>query len=221
MIGYRNAETVLNENPSKTLAFEIIKMGRVWILEELLERLDDELDIETKRQVKISLKKIADGIISIPDWDNYVDMGQYLPLFEKIIVALSKHLGFEVKYLIWIFNLNTAFRCLTKAVPCQRGTYVGREGSIILYAYDSIPTPLEGVEYQLYYLNKTGKTLATDKFDSFEKLVKLASECISAYDHCGADNVHALAISNGETLFEVWNNSENSGFEAWDTPDNW
>lgn len=32
MIGYRNAETVLNENPSKTLAFEIIKMGRVWIL---------------------------------------------------------------------------------------------------------------------------------------------------------------------------------------------
>ena len=57
MIGYRNAETVLNENPSKTLAFEIIKMGRVWILEELLERLDDELDIETKRQVKIFLKK--------------------------------------------------------------------------------------------------------------------------------------------------------------------
>lgn len=66
MIGYRNAETVLNENPSKTLAFEIIKMGRVWILEELLERLDDELDIETKRQVKIFLKKSQMELFPFP-----------------------------------------------------------------------------------------------------------------------------------------------------------
>lgn len=221
MIGYRNAETVLNENPSKTLAFEIIKMGRVWILEELLERLDDELDIETKRQVKIFLKKIADGTFSIPDWDDDIDTTQYLSFFEKIINALSKHLGFEVKYLIWLFNLNTAFRCLTKAVPCQRGAYVGREGSVILYAYDSIPSSVKDIEYQLYYLNKAGDTIVKDKFDSFEKLAKITSECINSYEHYGTENVYALAISNGETLFEVWNNSENSGFEAWDTPDNW
>ena len=225
MIGYRASCCREDEikmdihSPSQILAYEVVNLGQIWILEELLCKLNSCLDAKTKYQTKLFLNGVADG--TIPVYDKNIDTTRYLLLFDKIVDALSKHLGFEIKCLAWLTDLDTAFDFADEYAAFQSGVEIACEGNSILYAYNSIPSPLEGIEYQLYYLNKAGDTIVKDKFDSFEKLAKITSECINSYEHYGTENVYALVISNGETLFEVWNNSENSGFEVWDTPDNW
>lgn len=203
MIGYRIEKSKMEEySPSELLAYQVTNQGYVWILEELLSKLESELDAKTKYQAKIFLNGIADG--TIPVCDETSDNTRYLLLFEKIIDALSKHLGFEIKCLVWLTNLDTAFDFADEYTAYQTGVEVLCEGSNILYAYDAIPSPLENVEYQLLYLNKAGDTIIKDKFDSFEKMGKLASDVISSYEHYGTDNVHALMISDGESDFIVW-----------------
>lgn len=206
-------------SPSEFLASSVLHFESVWVIEELLRKLEKEFDAKTVYQAKIFLSGITDG--TIPVGDKNIDTTRYLLLFDKIVDALSKHLGFEIKCLAWLTDLDTAFDFADEYAAFQSGVEIACEGNSILYAYNSIPSPLEGIEYQLYYLNKAGDTIVKDKFDSFEKLAKITSECINSYEHYGTENVYALVISNGETLFEVWNNSENSGFEVWDTPDNW
>ena len=202
MIGYR-ITNMDYKSPSELLAYEVINQGNVWILEELLNKLERELDAKTKYQAKIFLNGIADG--TIPVCDETSDNTRYLLLFEKIIDALSKHLGFEVKCLVWLTDLDTAFDLAVECtVAYETGVEVACEGPNILYAYDTTPFPLEGIEYQLLYLNKAGDTITKDKFDSFEKMRKLATDVISSYEHYGTDNVHALMISNGEDDFIVW-----------------
>ena len=203
MIGYRIEKSKMEEySPSELLAYQVTNQGYVWILEELLSKLESELDAKTKYQAKIFLNGIADG--TIPVCDETSDNTRYLLLFEKIIDALSKHLGFEIKCLVWLTNLDTAFDFADEYTAYQTGVEVLCEGSNILYAYDSIPAPLEGVEYQLLYLNKVGDTITKDKFCSFEKMTKLTADVISSYEHYGTDNVHALMISDGESDFIVW-----------------
>lgn len=204
MIGYRIEKSKMDEySPSELLTCEVINQGNVWILEELLSKLERELDAKTKYQAKIFLNSIEDG--TIPVCDENSDNTRYLLLFEKIVDALSKHLGFEVKCLTWLSNLDTAFDLAVECTTAyQTGVEVACEGSNILYAYDVIPSPLEDVEYQLLYLNKAGDTIIKDKFDSFEKMRKLASDVISSYEHYGTDNVHALMISDGESDFIIW-----------------
>lgn len=203
MIGYRIEKSKMDEySPSELLAYQVTSQGYVWILEELLNKLEEELDAKTKYQAKIFLNGIADG--TIPVCDETSDNTRYLLLFEKIIDALSKHLGFEIKCLVWLTNLDTAFDFADEYTAYHTGVEVLCEGSNILYAYDAIPSPLEDVEYQLLYLNKAGDTIIKDKFDSFEKMGKLASDVISSYEHYGTDNVHALMISDGESDFIVW-----------------
>lgn len=202
MIGYR-ITNMDYKSPSELLTCEVINQGNVWILEELLNKLKRELDAKTKYQAKIFLNSIADG--TIPVYDDNIDTTRYLLLFEKIVDALSKHLGFEIKYLTWLSNLDTAFDLAVECTAAyQTGVEVACEGASILYAYDSIPAPLEGVEYQLLYLNKVGDTITKDKFCSFEKMAKLTVDVISSYEHYGTDNVHALMISDGESDFIVW-----------------
>lgn len=202
MIGYR-ITNMDYKSPSELLTCEVINQGNVWILEELLNKLKRELDAKTKYQAKIFLNSIADG--TIPVYDDNIDTTRYLLLFEKIVDALKKHLGFEIKYLTWLSNLDTAFDLAVECTAAyQTGVEVACEGASILYAYDSIPTPLEGVEYQLLYLNKVGDTITKDKFCSFEKMAKLTVDVISSYEHYGTDNVHALMISDGESDFIVW-----------------
>lgn len=203
MIGYRIEKSKMDEySPSELLAYQVTSQGYVWILEELLNKLEEELDAKTKYQAKIFLNGIADG--TIPVCNETSDNTRYLLLFEKIIDALSKHLGFEIKCLVWLTNLDTAFDFADEYTAYQTGVEVLCEESNILYAYDTIPSPLENVEYQLLYLNKAGDTIIKDKFDSFEKMGKLASDVISSYEHYGTDNVHALMISDGESDFIVW-----------------
>lgn len=203
MIGYRIEKSKMEEySPSELLAYQVTNQGYVWILEELLSKLESELDAKTKYQAKIFLNGIADG--TIPVCDETSDNTRYLLLFEKIIDALSKHLGFEIKCLVWLTNLDTAFDFADEYTAYQTGVEVLCEGSNILYAYDAIPSPLEDVEYQLLYLNKVGDTIIKDKFGSFEKMRKLAADVISSYEHYGTDNVHTLMISNGENDFIVW-----------------
>lgn len=203
MIGYRIEKSKMDEySPSELLAYQVTSQGYVWILEELLNKLEEELDAKTKYQAKIFLNGIADG--TIPVCDETSDNTRYLLLFEKIIDALSKHIGFEVKCLAWLTDLDTAFDFADEYTAYQTGVEVLCEGSNILYAYDVIPSPLEDVEYQLLYLNKAGDTIIKDKFDSFEKMRKLASDVISSYEHYGTDNVHALMISDGESDFIIW-----------------
>ena len=202
MIGYR-ITNMDYKSPSELLTCEVINQGNVWILEELLNKLKRELDAKTKYQAKIFLNSIADG--TIPVYDDNIDTTRYLLLFDKIVDALSKHLGFEIKYLTWLSNLDTAFDLAVECTAAyQTGVEVACEGTSILYAYDSIPAPLEGVEYQLLYLNKVGDTITKDKFCSFEKMTKLTADVISSYEHYGTDNVHALMISDGESDFIVW-----------------
>ena len=202
MIGYR-ITNMDYKSPSELLTCEVINQGNVWILEELLSKLNKELDAKTKYQAKIFLNSIADG--TIPVYDDNIDTTRYLLLFDKIVDALSKHLGFEIKYLTWLSNLDTAFDLAVECTAAyQTGVEVACEGASILYAYDSIPAPLEGVEYQLLYLNKVGDTITKDKFCSFEKMAKLTADVISSYEHYGTDNVHALMISDGESDFIVW-----------------
>lgn len=203
MIGYRIEKSKMDEySPSELLAYQVTSQGYVWILEELLNKLEEELDAKTKYQAKIFLNGIADGTIPVCNETN--DNTRYLLLFEKIIDALSKHLGFEIKCLVWLTNLDTAFDFADEYTAYQTGVEVLCEGSNILYAYDAIPSPLEDVEYQLLYLNKAGDTITKDKFCSFEKMAKLTADVISSYEHYGTDNVHALVISNGEDDFIVW-----------------
>lgn len=202
MIGYR-ITNMDYKSPSELLTCEVINQGNVWILEELLNKLKRELDAKTKYQAKIFLNSIADG--TIPVYDDNIDTTRYLLLFDKIVDALSKHLGFEIKYLTWLSNLDTAFDLAVECTAAyQTGVEVACEGASILYAYDSIPASLEGVEYQLLYLNKVGDTITKDKFCSFEKMAKLTTDVISSYEHYGTDNVHALMISDGESDFIVW-----------------
>ena len=203
MIGYRIEKSKMEEySPSELLAYQVTSQGYVWILEELLNKLEEDLDAKTKYQAKIFLNGIADG--TIPVCDETSDNTRYLLLFEKIIDALSKHLGFEIKCLVWLTNLDTAFDFADEYTAYQTGVEVLCEGSNILYAYDAIPSPLEDVEYQLLYLNKAGDTIIKDKFDSFEKMGKLTKDVISSYEHYGTENVHALMISDGESDFIVW-----------------
>lgn len=202
MIGYR-ITNMDYKSPSELLTCEVINQGNVWILEELLNKLKRELDAKTKYQAKIFLNSIADG--TIPVYDDNIDTTRYLLLFDKIVDALSKHLGFEIKYLTWLSNLDTAFDLAVECTAAyQTGVEVACEGASFLYAYDSIPAPLEGVEYQLLYLNKVGDTITKDKFCSFEKMGKLTNDVISSYEHYGTENVHALMISDGESDFMVW-----------------
>ena len=203
MIGYRIEKSKMDEySPSELLAYQVTSQGYVWILEELLNKLEEGLNVKTKYQAKIFLNGIADG--TIPVCDETSDNTRYLLLFEKIIDALNKHLGFEIKCLVWLTNLDTAFDFADEYTAYQTGVEVLCEGSNILYAYDAIPSPLEDVEYQLLYLNKAGDTIIKDKFDSFEKMGKLTNDVISSCEHYGTDNVHALVISNGEDDFIVW-----------------
>lgn len=217
MIGYRASrcredETKMDiQSPSQILAYEVVNLGQVWILEELLCKLNSCLDAKTKYQTKLFLNGVADG--TIPVYDKNIDTTKYLLLFEKIVDALSRYLGFKVNYIARLHDLCSSFHSIVEEDAYHTGVEIMQEKSMVfenewvdmLYAYaeKSLPIDANKLEYKLFFLDKTSNVIKTQKYKNFVDMVDFVCDLIDGFEH-REENLQTLVISNGEDDAVVW-----------------